>query len=214
MERGPEILIGVVEKNRVQEIRVRLVKLREDTFVDVRVFAAVGADDERMPTKKGMTFKPDLVSELIEVLAKAAADAPMALWEDDDTEKARVVAERYLETGSVGGPLGSGNGADEKARGEKTISDEEARAIFADIQAALGSKLAPTVNYDIVFQWLAVGASPTIIVATCRAVAASTGDESIHSLDFFDDAIANAVKVRNGIGIVGARATAASASTA
>ncbi len=202
MERGPERLIGVVEKNRVTDMRVRLVKLREDTFVDLRVFAAA-SDDERRPTKKGMTFKPDLVPELIEVLAKAAADAPMALWQGDDPEKARVVAQRYPETGSGEGPPGSGNGV-----------DEEAAAILSEIQTALGSRLAPTVDYSIVSQWLAGGASPTIIVAACRTMAASAGDKTIHSLDSFSDAIANAVKARNGGGNVGARATAASASTA
>ncbi len=71
----PGKLIGVVEKNRVQEIRDRLVKLREDTFVDVRVFTAVGAGNERMPTKRGMTFKPELVPGLIEVLLKFAREA-------------------------------------------------------------------------------------------------------------------------------------------
>ena len=64
----PGKLIGVVEKNRVQEIRVRLVKLREDTIIDLRVSAAVGAGNERMPTKKGLTFKPELAPGLIEVL--------------------------------------------------------------------------------------------------------------------------------------------------
>ena len=202
MERGPEKLIGVVEKNRVTDMRVRLIKLGGKEFVDLRVFAAAGADD-RLPTKMGMTFKPDLVPELIEVLAKAAADAPMALWQGDDPEKARAVAQRYPETGSGEGPPGSGKGV-----------DEEAAAIFSEIQTALGSRLATTVDYSIVSQWLAGGASPTIIVASCRAVAASAGDETIHSLDFFNDAIANAVKARNGAANVGVRATSASASTA
>ena len=197
----PGKLIGVVEKNRVQDMRVRLVELRGETFVDLRVFAAAD-DGERRPTKKGMTFKPDLVPELIEVLAKAAADAPMALWQGDDTEKAGAVAQRYLETGSVEGPPGSGKGADEKARGEHTISDEEASAIFADIQAALGNKLAPTVSYGNIAGWCAAGASPTIIVAACRAKAADSGVETIDSLDFFNDAIARAVRTRATGGVL------------
>ncbi len=197
MERGPEKLIGVVEKNRVTDMRVRLIKLGGKEFVDLRVFAAAG-DGERRPMKMGMMFKPELVPELIEVLAKAAADAPMALWRGADPEKARVVAQRYLETGSGEGPPGNGKGV-----------DEEAAAIFADIREALGNQLAAAVDYSIVSQWIVNGASPTIIVATCRAVAASAGDETIHSLDFFNDAIANAVKARNGGGNVGVRATAA-----
>ncbi len=202
MEHGPEKLLGIVEKNRVTDMRVSLVKLRGGTFVDLRVFAAAGAD-ERRPTKMGMTFKPELVPELIEVLAKAAAEAPMALWQGADPEKARVVAQRHLETGSGEGPPSNGKGV-----------DEEAAAIFADIREALGIQLAAAVDYSIVSQWIVNGASPTIIVATCRAVAASAGDETIHSLDFFNDAIANAVKARNGAANVGVRATSASASTA
>ncbi len=202
MEREPGKLIGIVEKNRLTDMRVRLVELRGETFVDLRVFAAVG-DGERRPTKKGMAFKPDLVPELIEVLVKAAADAIMAPWKGGDLEKPLEGARRYLATGSVEKPPGSGKGV-----------DEEAAAIFSEIQTALGNQLAPTVDYSIVSQWIADGASPTIIVATCRAVAASAGDETIHSLDSFSDAIANAVKARNGGGNVGARATAASALTA
>ena len=73
MARGPEKLIGIVEKNRVQDMRVSLVKLREGTFVDLRVFAAVG-DGERRPTKMGMTFRPDLLPELIGVLIEATRE--------------------------------------------------------------------------------------------------------------------------------------------
>ncbi len=69
----PGKLIGVVEKNRVQDMRVSLVKLREGTFVDLRVFAGVG-DDERRPTKKGMTFRPELLPELIKVLIEATRE--------------------------------------------------------------------------------------------------------------------------------------------
>ena len=73
MAYGPGKLIGIVEKNRVQDMRVRLVDLRGETFVDLRVFAAAG-DGERRPTKKGMTFKPDLLPELLRVLIEAARE--------------------------------------------------------------------------------------------------------------------------------------------
>ena len=66
----PGKLIGIVEKNRVQDMRVSLVKRREGTFVDLRVFAAVG-DNERRPTKKRMMFRPELLPELIRVLVEA-----------------------------------------------------------------------------------------------------------------------------------------------
>ena len=73
MTHEPGKLIGIVEKNRVQDMRVRLVDLRGEPFVDLRVFAAVGGV-ERRPTKKGMTFRPDLLPDLIEVLIEAARE--------------------------------------------------------------------------------------------------------------------------------------------
>ncbi len=73
MAYGPGKLIGVVEKNRVQEMRVRLVELRGETFVDLRVFAAAG-DGERRPTKRGMAFKPDLLPEMIGFLIEATRE--------------------------------------------------------------------------------------------------------------------------------------------
>ncbi len=50
-----------------------LVKRRGGTFVDLRVFAAVG-DNERRPTKKGMMFRPELLPELIRVLVEAVRE--------------------------------------------------------------------------------------------------------------------------------------------
>ncbi len=89
MARGPEKLIGVVEKTRVQDMRVSLVKLREGTFVDLRVFAAAGAD-ERRPTKMGMTFKIDLVPELVGCLLSALRE----FVQTERAERAALLATR------------------------------------------------------------------------------------------------------------------------
>ncbi len=77
MKLGAEKLIGVVERNGIQDIRVRLVELDGGTFVDVRVFTAVGPA-ERVPTKKGVTFRPALLPQLIELLQTAEREATAA----------------------------------------------------------------------------------------------------------------------------------------
>ncbi len=77
MKLGAEKLIGVVERNGIQDIRVRLVELDNGTFVDVRVFTAVGPD-ERVPTKKGIAFRPGLLPKLIEKLQTAEREAKAA----------------------------------------------------------------------------------------------------------------------------------------
>ena len=77
MKPGAEKLIGVVERNGIQDIRVRLVELDGGTFVDVRVYTAAGAVD-RVPTKKGVTFKPALLPQLIEKLQTTEREAKAA----------------------------------------------------------------------------------------------------------------------------------------
>ncbi len=77
MKFGAEKLIGVVEKNRAQDIRVRLVEIDGGTFVDIRVFTAVGSD-ERALTKKGVTLKPAFLPQLIEKLQTAEREATAA----------------------------------------------------------------------------------------------------------------------------------------
>ncbi len=77
MKIGAEKLIGIVERNNIQDIRVRLVELDNGTFVDVRVYTAVGPT-ERVPTKKGVTFRPALLPKLIEKLQTAEREAKAA----------------------------------------------------------------------------------------------------------------------------------------
>ncbi len=57
-------LLGVIQKNKHEEIRVAVREYEGHIYVDVRTF------DKGYPTDKGVTLKRELVEELIEALAQ------------------------------------------------------------------------------------------------------------------------------------------------
>jgi hypothetical protein len=66
--------IAKVEKNGAENIIVQLTEWQGRDLVDVRVWnkPLPGEKDAKgIPTKKGLTFKPDILPELIEALQKA-----------------------------------------------------------------------------------------------------------------------------------------------
>ncbi len=66
---GP--VIACIEKNRSQDIRIRLCELHGQIYVDVRMFAENKAQDERQPRKKGVTLKVERLPELVDALQSA-----------------------------------------------------------------------------------------------------------------------------------------------
>ncbi len=66
---GP--VIACIEKNRSQDIRIRLCELHGQIYVDVRVFAEDKGQDERQPRKKGVTLKVERLPELVDGLLSA-----------------------------------------------------------------------------------------------------------------------------------------------
>ena len=70
-ESDGEFVIACIEKNGSQDVRVRLRELYGQTHVDVRVFTEVRDDDERQPTKKGVTLKVERLPELVDALQSA-----------------------------------------------------------------------------------------------------------------------------------------------
>ena len=66
--------ITSIEKNAAEEIRVALTEFKDHQLVDLRVYAINGASGERVPTKKGLTVKPALLTPLIEALRTAEAE--------------------------------------------------------------------------------------------------------------------------------------------
>ncbi len=65
------MLIGEIEKNSSQKIRVSSERYKGHDFVDIRIFYQdeIGADYKR--TKKGIAIAPDKLEGLIALLKKA-----------------------------------------------------------------------------------------------------------------------------------------------
>jgi len=70
---GPQV-IGTLEKNSRESIRVALDSYRGSDFLDIRIFANYGPDDLR-PTRQGCTIRPALIPELRELLEAAEGEA-------------------------------------------------------------------------------------------------------------------------------------------
>lgn len=68
-------LIGIVEKNRAQDVRVRLVEYNAKSYLDVRVFVTVDATGDRVPTRKGVALAVEKIAELRELIEKAEAES-------------------------------------------------------------------------------------------------------------------------------------------
>jgi hypothetical protein len=76
MSDAAETLVGIVEKNRTEEVRVRLAVWQGCDFVDLRVFAEFdGTDGERRPTKRGVAIAVHRLPELVTALQGALAEA-------------------------------------------------------------------------------------------------------------------------------------------
>lgn len=64
------MLIGEIQKNSTEKIRVTISEYKGHEFIDVRVYFE---DDngEWKPTKKGIAISPDKIDEVISLLKKA-----------------------------------------------------------------------------------------------------------------------------------------------
>jgi len=68
-------VIGEVRKNKTAKVVVTTNEYKGHKFVDLRVFFTKDADAEDatyIPTRKGLTLKPEMTEDLIEQLRKAA----------------------------------------------------------------------------------------------------------------------------------------------
>lgn len=66
-------LVGQVSKNSLEVVRVQVSEYKGKVYVDARIFVQDDATkpDVVIATKKGLCLTPDLVLELIPLLAKA-----------------------------------------------------------------------------------------------------------------------------------------------
>jgi hypothetical protein len=74
---GPtETLIGIVQKNSTEEIRIRLAAWHGSNIIDLRVYTAFAdSDGERRPTKRGLALGLHRLPELAEAVETALAEA-------------------------------------------------------------------------------------------------------------------------------------------
>jgi len=59
--------VGEIQKNTLDVIRIQKTKYKGHDLVDVRVYVE-DKNGEKIPTRKGITFKVDLLDEVISAL--------------------------------------------------------------------------------------------------------------------------------------------------
>ena len=60
--------IAIIPKTSIDEIRVMWSEYKGRRYLDIRVYIDIDGKSERVPTKKGVTLRPDLIPELIKAL--------------------------------------------------------------------------------------------------------------------------------------------------
>ena len=63
-----EKTVKVIQKNKVQEIRVELKEFKGHNIIDIRIWNNVPDSDEKRPTTKGVTMNVELLPELKEAV--------------------------------------------------------------------------------------------------------------------------------------------------
>jgi hypothetical protein len=69
-------LVASIVKNARESLRVSINRYRDHDYIDLRLYADNGV--EQVPTRKGLTIRPDLPPAVIEALQKAEAAARKA----------------------------------------------------------------------------------------------------------------------------------------
>jgi hypothetical protein len=64
--------IAIVQKNQREELRFSLDEFKGHRFVSLRIYAP-GRDGLMVPTKSGVTFRPELIAEIRKGLDATAA---------------------------------------------------------------------------------------------------------------------------------------------
>ncbi len=73
-------LIAVISKNHMDELRVMWSEYKGHRYLDIRLYTEIEGKAEKVPTKKGVTLRPDLIPELMKALESAQRDrtSPLA----------------------------------------------------------------------------------------------------------------------------------------
>jgi hypothetical protein len=65
--------IAIIPKNNIDEIRVLWSEYKGHRYLDIRVYTEIDGNTDKVPTKKGVTLRPDLIADLIRALESAQA---------------------------------------------------------------------------------------------------------------------------------------------
>ena len=65
--------IAIIPKNNIDEIRVLWSEFKGHRYLDIRVYTEIDGKTDKVPTKKGVTLRPDLIPDLIKALESAQA---------------------------------------------------------------------------------------------------------------------------------------------
>ena len=60
--------IAIIPKNSLEDIRVMWSEYKGRRYLDIRVYTEIEGKVDKVPTRKGVTLRPDLVPELIKAL--------------------------------------------------------------------------------------------------------------------------------------------------
>jgi hypothetical protein len=63
--------IAILPKNSIEDIRVMWSEFKGRRYLDIRVYTDIDGKPDRVPTKKGVTLRPDLIPDLIKALESA-----------------------------------------------------------------------------------------------------------------------------------------------
>lgn len=78
------LTVATIGKNASEEVRVVLDTFKSHNLVDLRVFAAFSAAAVKMPTKKGLSCRVEMIPDLIAALQEAQEQARALGWLEGD----------------------------------------------------------------------------------------------------------------------------------
>jgi hypothetical protein len=80
-------LVGSIKKNFMETLKVHVFRYQGKVYVDARIFVNDASDPEVViATKKGLCLRPEVVKELLPILAEAQAKAEKARPRDDSDD--------------------------------------------------------------------------------------------------------------------------------
>ncbi|MBM3558756.1 MAG: hypothetical protein FJX53_02455 [Alphaproteobacteria bacterium] len=107
MTDSDSILIGEMQKNTSETVRVQLTTFNGHHLTDLRVFTKYDSTGELGPTKNGVSLKVEQLDALIGALTEARQRAVTLCWLADPSSEpgARVVPLRHGQRRTDGGAV-------------------------------------------------------------------------------------------------------------